>query len=270
MRKKITLGLVAMLVLSLLGCGDVDASDVETTNSELVSEQTESVSDEIADESTKSILNDSQTEEESNTDDLEENDSEEGLILIEDTESDAEDSTELNAQTEDILQEDDEVIPEPEYSISELSMIMYVATTANVRSGPDQDDKKIGTVIQNDEVVITGKVDNGWYRIDYNGEDGFVKGSLLTEEKAFVQEVAPASSDSEEVSMAAGSSENSEPSVHVTVPDEGDTEGNLVWIPTKGGKKYHSKSTCSNMDGPMQVTLERAEENGFTPCKRCH
>ncbi|MBQ7817323.1 MAG: hypothetical protein IJ388_00820 [Oscillospiraceae bacterium] len=44
----------------------------------------------------------------------------------------------------------------------------------------------------------------------------------------------------------------------------------MVWIPTKGGKKYHTHAGCSNMDDPEQVTQSEAESLGFTPCKRCH
>lgn len=44
----------------------------------------------------------------------------------------------------------------------------------------------------------------------------------------------------------------------------------MVWIPTKGGTKYHTHAGCSNMDGPEQVTQSEAESRGFTPCKRCH
>ena len=44
----------------------------------------------------------------------------------------------------------------------------------------------------------------------------------------------------------------------------------LVWIPTKGGKKYHKTSTCSGMNGPIQVTVSEAENRGFTPCKKCY
>lgn len=56
----------------------------------------------------------------------------------------------------------------------------------------------------------------------------------------------------------------------VTVPSSEDTSGDLVWVPTNGGKKYHSKSTCSNMEEPMHVTKQHAEENGYTACKRCY
>lgn len=48
---------------------------------------------------------------------------------------------------------------------------------------------------------------------------------------------------------------------------EGGTE--TVWIP-QTGSKYHTRSNCSNMKDPREVTLEEAEERGFTPCKRCH
>ncbi len=55
----------------------------------------------------------------------------------------------------------------------------------------------------------------------------------------------------------------------VTIPDHEETEGHLVWVPVKGGKKYHISSTCSGMEDPMQVSVETASENGYTPCKRC-
>ena len=44
----------------------------------------------------------------------------------------------------------------------------------------------------------------------------------------------------------------------------------MVWIPTKGGTKYHSRSSCSSMDNPAQVTIDEAKSRGFTPCKRCY
>ncbi len=44
----------------------------------------------------------------------------------------------------------------------------------------------------------------------------------------------------------------------------------MVWIPTNGGRKYHTRSGCSNMKNPKQVTVSKAESSGYTPCKRCH
>lgn len=55
----------------------------------------------------------------------------------------------------------------------------------------------------------------------------------------------------------------------VTAAPQQQTE-RLVWIPTNGGSKYHSKSSCSGMDGPIQVTISEAEKQGFTPCGKCY
>ena len=62
---------------------------------------------------------------------------------------------------------------------------------------------------------------------------------------------------------------HSQSSAGVTVPAPEQGE-NLVWIPTNGGTKYHTSAKCCNMKNPIQVTLETALANGFTPCKRCH
>lgn len=52
--------------------------------------------------------------------------------------------------------------------------------------------------------------------------------------------------------------------------DDGAGDGtDMVWIPSSG-TKYHSKSTCSNMKNPKQVTKEEAEEDGYEPCKKCY
>lgn len=44
----------------------------------------------------------------------------------------------------------------------------------------------------------------------------------------------------------------------------------IVWIPTRGGTKYHKTNTCSNMIEPYDVTISEAIELGFTACKRCY
>lgn len=62
--------------------------------------------------------------------------------------------------------------------------------------------------------------------------------------------------------------ESSKPTVETEEPS-GNNEV-MVWIPTNGGTKYHSRSGCSNMKNPQQVTLDEAQSRGFTACKRCH
>lgn len=44
----------------------------------------------------------------------------------------------------------------------------------------------------------------------------------------------------------------------------------MVWVPTKGGTKYHRRSGCSGMEDPVQVTLDEAKAMGFEPCGKCY
>ena len=71
-------------------------------------------------------------------------------------------------------------------------------------------------------------------------------------------------------SSSASSSKNSSSSASVIVPEESETGENLVWVPTNGGTKYHSKKSCSNMIDPIQITLENAQARGYTAYKHCH
>lgn len=61
------------------------------------------------------------------------------------------------------------------------------------------------------------------------------------------------------------------PAVEAAAATSSDTQNSvMVWIPTNGGTKYHSRAGCSNMENPREVTLDEAVAMGFTPCKRCY
>lgn len=55
-----------------------------------------------------------------------------------------------------------------------------------------------------------------------------------------------------------------------TDPSYLESDNDMVWIPTKGGKKYHAHSGCSNMIDPDYVSKSEATNRGFTPCKKCY
>lgn len=61
-----------------------------------------------------------------------------------------------------------------------------------------------------------------------------------------------------------------EPTIEATIATSAESQEEMVWIPTKGGTKYHTKASCSNMIDPEQVTQAEAESRNFTPCKKCH
>ena len=50
----------------------------------------------------------------------------------------------------------------------------------------------------------------------------------------------------------------------------GKKTGQMVWIPTSSGHKYHSNPRCSGMKGPEKVDISTAKARGFTACKKCY
>lgn len=101
--------------------------------------------------------------------------------------------------------------------------------------------------------------------------------SVVADSEAASSEANSAPEESSEAASApALSTDRSTGSSAASVapPDQSEAESEeqviMVWIPTHGGTKYHSKSTCSNMDDPEEVTLEEAKAMGFTPCGRCY
>lgn len=50
----------------------------------------------------------------------------------------------------------------------------------------------------------------------------------------------------------------------------GKKTGQMVWIPTISGHKYHSNPRCSGMKGPEKVDISTAKARGFTACKKCY
>ena len=61
--------------------------------------------------------------------------------------------------------------------------------------------------------------------------------------------------------------DNIEPEPAATTQPENAVK--MVWLP-ESGTKYHSNSSCSNMNNPRQVTLDEAVNAGYEPCKKCH
>ena len=65
---------------------------------------------------------------------------------------------------------------------------------------------------------------------------------------------------------------DSSSSNHTTKPDSSlsnDEKIQMVWV-ASSGTKYHSRSTCSNMNSPRQISLDDPKQQGYTACKKCH
>lgn len=58
------------------------------------------------------------------------------------------------------------------------------------------------------------------------------------------------------------------PKVESVSENQSSYSGITVWIP-KTGSKYHSRSSCSNMKNPSQVSESAAISWGYDRCSKC-
>lgn len=72
------------------------------------------------------------------------------------------------------------VFAENEYTVTEMTAEGEVISDVNVRMGPATSYDIIGTVRAKDIVAISGRSSDGWYRIDFQGQTGFVYGEYIS------------------------------------------------------------------------------------------
>lgn len=101
------------------------------------------------------------------------------------TEAETEVSEDTEAETE--VLEDTEA---EESGMIAMSAVKYAKSAVNVRSGAGTEYERLGGLKVNQEVAVTGQADNGWYRIAYDGKEGFVSGTYLVDEKVNVKAAA--------------------------------------------------------------------------------
>lgn len=152
MKKSLVAAMFAVMMISLVGCGKVsEPKTIETTE----------VVEEVTEEATEIVEETTETEEA----------------------TEVPEPTEAPAAEEPVAEE-----PASPYSYTELSQTMYAQSTVNVRDLPEQTGAKLGSLSTNQEVTVTGQCnETGWYRISYNGGEGFVSNSYLGTEKVAVK-----------------------------------------------------------------------------------
>lgn len=95
-------------------------------------------------------------------------------------------SVETTKPTEEQPEETTETQPEaqqPEQTTQPaVSKAAYISSNASAhfRSGPSTSSQSLGKLPKNTKITITGE-ENGWYKVSYNGKDGYISKSLVTE-----------------------------------------------------------------------------------------
>ena len=88
------------------------------------------------------------------------------------TEQQPEETTETQPETQQPEQTTQPAVNKAGYISSNAS--------AHFRSGPSTSSQSLGKLPKNTKITITGE-ENGWYKVSYNGKEGYISKSLVTE-----------------------------------------------------------------------------------------
>lgn len=122
--------------------------------------------------------------------------------------------TEQSEQVSEAMTEPAQSV-EPEYTVVPMDVqVMYVQQTLNLRNGAGTDYEKIGSLAQNEQIVVNGYVDtaNGkWYQLqnDAGSIKGFVSASYVGTSKVEIKKPTPKKNVTSNSSNSSGSSKNS-------------------------------------------------------------
>ncbi|MCH5258994.1 MAG: sigma-70 family RNA polymerase sigma factor [Lachnospiraceae bacterium] len=109
----------------------------------------------------------------------------------------ATEETEAEEETTAEETETAEVTPElaagVEYTYTDMSATMYATQTVNIRTLPDTNGEKVGSLSTNQEIAVTGQCnETSWYRFEYNGQTAYVSNNYISDTKIEVAAADPA------------------------------------------------------------------------------
>lgn len=185
MKKRLMI-LALILILSLYGCGKQETAVDEVSSDAVAESDSSDIVDEQAEEQTQ---DDSAEVEIADSDDK---DQAETADENKDTESDAADSEAAD-------DEDAEESSLPEYTVTvyDETIVMYAASSVNVRKGPSTDFDRIGALKSGQEVTVTGQADTDWYEIQYGEDTAYVSNKYLLNEEEFAAQKAAQEAEQE-------------------------------------------------------------------------
>jgi uncharacterized protein YgiM (DUF1202 family) len=71
-------------------------------------------------------------------------------------------------------------------SIEEVNETVYATDGVNIRAKASSDAEKLGSLAAGNSITRTGKLSNGWSRVEFGGTTGYIKSDYLTTEKPAV------------------------------------------------------------------------------------
>lgn len=125
----------------------------------------------------------------------------------------------LESEKTSLQEENNSLQSELEFleSIELLSKIMYATEDGNVYIKPDESSEIKGEIKKEEEVHVTGRTSNDWYRVEWGNGEVYIKASLLSDTK-------PTSSTNTSNSSSSNTSttnNNSNSNSSTTTPSQG-------------------------------------------------
>lgn len=129
--------------------------------------------------------------------------------------------------------EEPEVEEKEPLSYIRVDKELYMKLTGNLRKGPGIEYEILRVIYEDEKIEATAKVSNGWYNVQYHGEEGYLSGILLTSKKPEVKGRVPEeeiqepaeTGDQEKPDEPQEGEENQEPEAE-ELPGEKPTEEN--------------------------------------------
>lgn len=77
-------------------------------------------------------------------------------------------------------------------SFTDVSKLMEAVEAVDVLKQPDENASVIVSYNQGEPMLVTGESNSGWYRVTFQGEDGYVRGDSVKEAAQVVEEAVEA------------------------------------------------------------------------------
>ncbi len=137
------------------------------------------------------------------------------------------------------------------YTYTDMDATMYAQKTVNVRSLPNTDGEKLGSLSTNDEVKVTGQcAETSWYRIEYSGGVAYVSDSYLGNDKVVMQAEAPAQTG------------NSGAPSTISSTAESANYPNVIYVNVCAGSASYSSSKPHRSLGKCPYPIDTEIDNG--------
>lgn len=158
-----------------------------------------------------------------------------------------------------------------EYAVRDLSKTMYAKSSVRVRAGYSTSTDILGALAEGESVQVTGESDNGWMRVTWKGQTGFVSKSYLSDDPPAT--TAAATENRPTATQGGGTTPGTTPSPGGTATTPGGNEQGPSaggQAPSPGTDTQQNTGNTSSVSGtvlqcdPTGLTIQASNGTSYT------